>query len=169
MASDPASDRRRSTRVRLKVAIEAKGIAEPLNCEGETEVVNLHGAFISTAFALRVGMTVDVRVVLTGNVRGPRWSTSIVSSLDSVVSLWISHRTFGGFCYRQTTGRRMNWRVFPSSTSSPAQRWVSGWIVVKKGWGDSPYQPVHLLGRHVPNPHKYRVRRNLEISRNALK
>ena len=66
MASDLASDRRRSTRVRLKVAIEAKGIAEPLNCEGETEVVNLHGAFISTTIALRVGMTVDVRVVLTG-------------------------------------------------------------------------------------------------------
>ena len=66
MASDLASDRRRSTRVRLKVAIEAKGIAKPLNCEGETEVVNLHGAFISTTIALRVGMTVDVRVVLTG-------------------------------------------------------------------------------------------------------
>ena len=67
MASDlAASDRRRSTRVRLKVAIEAQGIAEPLNCEGETEIVNLHGAFISTAIALRVGITVDVRVVLTG-------------------------------------------------------------------------------------------------------
>ena len=66
MASDLASDRRRSTRVRLKVAIEAKGIAEPLNCEDETEVINLHGAFISIAIALRVGMTVDIRVVLTG-------------------------------------------------------------------------------------------------------
>lgn len=66
MPSDLASDRRRSTRVHLKVAIEAKGIAEPLNCEGETEVVNLHGAFISTAIALRVGMTVDIRVMVTG-------------------------------------------------------------------------------------------------------
>ena len=66
MASDLASDRRRSTRVRLKVAIEAKGVVERLNCEGETEVVNLHGAFVSTAIALRVGMTVDVRVMLTG-------------------------------------------------------------------------------------------------------
>jgi len=61
-----ASDRRRSTRVRLKVAIEAQGVAEPLRCEGETEVVNLHGAFISTTIPLRVGMTVDIRVVLTG-------------------------------------------------------------------------------------------------------
>ena len=66
MPSDSGRDRRRSTRVRLKVAIEAQGVAEHLNCEGETEVVNLHGAFISTAIALRVGITVDVRVVLTG-------------------------------------------------------------------------------------------------------
>jgi hypothetical protein len=66
MASDLASDRRRSTRVRLKVAIEAQGVAEHLNCEGQTEVVNLHGAFISTAIPLRVGMTVDVRVMVTG-------------------------------------------------------------------------------------------------------
>jgi hypothetical protein len=64
--SDLARDRRRSTRVRLKVAIEAKGVVEPLNCEGETVVVNLHGAFISTAIALRVGMTIDIRVVVTG-------------------------------------------------------------------------------------------------------
>jgi hypothetical protein len=68
MPSDSGRDRRRSTRVRLKVAIEAKGIAEPLNCEGETEVVNLHGAFISTAMALRVGITVDIRVAATGKL-----------------------------------------------------------------------------------------------------
>jgi PilZ domain len=66
MPSEPPRDRRRSTRIRLKVEIEAKGVAEPLTCEGKTEVVNLHGAFISTAVALRVGMTVDIRVVLTG-------------------------------------------------------------------------------------------------------
>jgi hypothetical protein len=66
MASDLAHERRRSTRVHLKVAIEAQGIAEPLNCEGETVVVNLHGAFVSTAIALRVGMTIDIHVVVTG-------------------------------------------------------------------------------------------------------
>ena len=67
MASDLASDRRRSTRVRLKVAIEAQGVAEPLNCcEGETEVVNCHGAFISTGNELRVGMRIEIHVVLTG-------------------------------------------------------------------------------------------------------
>ena len=66
MPSDLAHDRRRSTRVRLKVAIEAQGVAEPLHCEGETEVVNCHGAFVSTAIPLRVGMIVEIRVGLTG-------------------------------------------------------------------------------------------------------
>jgi len=66
MSSDAARERRRSTRVRLKVAIEAQGVADPLKCEGDTEVVDLHGAFISTAIALRVGMIVDIRVGLTG-------------------------------------------------------------------------------------------------------
>lgn len=66
MPSDQAHDRRRSTRVRLKVAIQAQGVAEPLNCEGETEVVNLHGAFIPTAIPLRVGMTIEIHVVVTG-------------------------------------------------------------------------------------------------------
>ena len=66
MPSDLAHDRRRSTRVRLKVAIQAQGVAEPLNCEGETEVVNLHGAFISTAIPLRVGMMIEIHVLVTG-------------------------------------------------------------------------------------------------------
>ena len=56
---------RRSTRVRMKVVIEVEGIGEPLSYEGETVVVNRHGALISTAVALRVGMRVAIRVVLT--------------------------------------------------------------------------------------------------------
>jgi hypothetical protein len=56
---------RRSTRVRLKVMIETKGLSEPLACEGETQVINLHGALISTAVALRVGMKIEIRVILT--------------------------------------------------------------------------------------------------------
>ena len=39
---------------------------EPLTCEGETFVVNLHGAFILTAVALRVGMKIGILVLLTG-------------------------------------------------------------------------------------------------------
>ena len=56
---------RRSTRVQLKVVIEAKGVTEPLTCDGETMVVNLHGALISTAVPLRVGMKIQVHVMTT--------------------------------------------------------------------------------------------------------
>jgi hypothetical protein len=57
---------RRSSRVPLKVVIKAQGIAEPLTCEGETIIVNLHGALISTSVALSVGMKIEIHVYLTG-------------------------------------------------------------------------------------------------------
>jgi hypothetical protein len=60
-----AHESRRSTRVRLKVLIEVEGVAEPLICEGETIVVNTHGALISTAVALRVGMRIEIEVITT--------------------------------------------------------------------------------------------------------
>jgi hypothetical protein len=66
MISKPVvRESRRSTRVRLKVAIEAHGLSEPVSCEGETIVVNLHGALILTAVALSVGMKISIRVHLT--------------------------------------------------------------------------------------------------------
>ncbi len=66
MTSKPvARESRRSTRVRLKVRIEALGMSEPLTCEGETFVVNLHGALILTAVALRVGMRIWIHVIPT--------------------------------------------------------------------------------------------------------
>jgi hypothetical protein len=34
-------------------------------CDGETITVNLHGALISTAVLLRVGMRVEIYVILT--------------------------------------------------------------------------------------------------------
>ncbi|MGC2194854.1 MAG: hypothetical protein WA628_09265 [Terriglobales bacterium] len=49
----------------MKVVIEAHGTSEPLKCEGETLVVNLHGALILTAVALRIGMEMSIRVLLT--------------------------------------------------------------------------------------------------------
>ena len=60
-----AREFRRSTRVPLKVWIEAKSVAEPLTCEGETIVVNLHGARMSTTVPLRVGMKIQIHVHLT--------------------------------------------------------------------------------------------------------
>ena len=63
MTSKPVvRDSRRSTRVCLKVAIEAHGLSEPLTCEGETIVVNLHGALILTAVALPVGMKISMHL-----------------------------------------------------------------------------------------------------------
>ena len=57
---------RRSIRVPIKLLIEAKGVAEPLTCAGETIIVNLHGALISTSVALTVGMKIEIQVFLTG-------------------------------------------------------------------------------------------------------
>ena len=39
-----AREARRGTRVRLKVKIDPRSLTEPLTCEGETLIVNLHGA-----------------------------------------------------------------------------------------------------------------------------
>lgn len=59
------SECRRSTRVPLKVVIVLEGDAESLTCDGETIVVNLHGALISTAVRLSVGMRISIHVYLT--------------------------------------------------------------------------------------------------------
>jgi phosphoribosylformylglycinamidine (FGAM) synthase PurS component len=56
---------RRSKRVRMKVRIEVQSVTEPLTCEGETITVNLHGALISTTVPLRVGMIIEIHVILT--------------------------------------------------------------------------------------------------------
>jgi hypothetical protein len=42
----PFRESRRSTRVPLRVAIAVESGAESLTCEGETVVVNLHGAVV---------------------------------------------------------------------------------------------------------------------------
>jgi len=60
-----ARESRRSTRVRMKIRIEAQDVAETLTCEGETIVVSLHGALISTIVPLRVGMGIEIHVILT--------------------------------------------------------------------------------------------------------
>lgn len=57
-------DARRSTRIRLKVMIEARGMEDPVKCEGQTQVVNLHGALIVTGIPLRVGMKIEILVVV---------------------------------------------------------------------------------------------------------
>lgn len=55
---------RRSTRIPLKVRIAIEGV-DGLTSEGETVIVNQHGAFISTSLWLSVGMRVSIHVYLT--------------------------------------------------------------------------------------------------------
>lgn len=56
---------RRSTRVPFRVGIEALGVAEPVQCRGETVVVNCHGALISTSVALQLRSRIEVLVIPT--------------------------------------------------------------------------------------------------------
>ena len=59
-------DSRRSTRVPLKVVLTVvEGGAGSRTCEGETIVVNLHGALIATAIGLSSGMGISIHVYLT--------------------------------------------------------------------------------------------------------
>ena len=58
-------EERRSTRVALKVVISAQGVSEPLQSDGETIVVNRHGALIQTSVPLRVEMRIEIHVILT--------------------------------------------------------------------------------------------------------
>jgi hypothetical protein len=58
-------DSRRSTRVPLKVVIVAQSLSEPLTCDGETIVVNRHGALISSSVQLHVGMMIEIHVIMT--------------------------------------------------------------------------------------------------------
>ena len=45
--------------------IVAQSLTEPLTCDGETIVVNRHGALISSSIPLRVGMMIEIHVILT--------------------------------------------------------------------------------------------------------
>lgn len=56
---------RRSTRVPLKVVVGMQEADESPACEGETILVNLHGALISTAIGLTIGMRIWIHVYLT--------------------------------------------------------------------------------------------------------
>ena len=56
---------RRSTLVPLKVVIAIEGEGATRTCEGETIVINLHGALISTAEGLMVGMRISLHVYVT--------------------------------------------------------------------------------------------------------
>ena len=96
MSPEPvACESRRSTRVRMKIQIKAQGVAEPLTCEGETIVVNLHGALISTTVALRVGMRIEIHIILTDKRAlarvvyvDPDWPRQCGIGLEKAQNIW---------------------------------------------------------------------------------
>lgn len=61
-----ARESRRSTRVPLKVSIAARGVDESIVCDGETIVVNRHGARITATVPLRLGLEIEITVIITG-------------------------------------------------------------------------------------------------------
>ena len=63
--SQVRSDSRRSTRVPLQIVLSARGLNERLTCDGETLVVNRHGALISSTVPLPMGMKVEIHVIIT--------------------------------------------------------------------------------------------------------
>jgi hypothetical protein len=56
---------RRSTRVPFKVVISAQGLNGRLTCDGETIIVNRHGALISSTVPLRIGLKIEIHVIIT--------------------------------------------------------------------------------------------------------
>ena len=60
---------------------------EPLSCDGETVIVNLHGALMSTAIPLRVGMRIEIHVILTD-----KRATAQVVYLDPRPAPTVRHR-----------------------------------------------------------------------------
>ena len=75
---------RRSTRVPLKVTIVVEG--QELKCEGETIVVNLHGALISVSRELEAGMRISIFVLITGK-RSPARIVSVPAPLQCAIEL----------------------------------------------------------------------------------
>jgi hypothetical protein len=65
MSQKHIGETRRSTRVPLKVVVAAHGLTEPLTCDGETIVVNRHGALISSTAPLHVGLKIEITVIIT--------------------------------------------------------------------------------------------------------
>jgi len=60
-----AGESRRSTRIAIRLVIVAHGLSELFTCDGETIVVNRHGALISSSTPLRVGMKIEIHIIVT--------------------------------------------------------------------------------------------------------
>ena len=117
---------RRSTRVPLKVAIAVESGAESLTREGETVVVNLHGALLSTTIGLSVRMRISIHVYPTDKRAKARVVYADPENTLRCGMNWNSRKTFGGCRCRSLTGMRQRpWsralkRVYPPVRCSVA-------------------------------------------------
>ena len=84
MSPERFQESRRSTRVPLKVTIEVEG--QELKCEGETIIVNLHGALIEVTAALEVGMRISIYVYITDK-RSKARVVSVPNPLQCAIEL----------------------------------------------------------------------------------
>ena len=66
MSTRVVGESRRSTRVSLQILISVLSLTEPVTCDGETIVVNRHGALISSSVPFRIGMRIAILVIPTG-------------------------------------------------------------------------------------------------------
>jgi hypothetical protein len=113
---------RRSTRVPLKVVITVEGGAESRTCEGETIVVNLHGALIATAIGLSSRMRISIHVYLTDKRAAARVVyTDPKNPLRCGIEL---------DSYQQTRQSNQQTRHDPSPISNP---WLKSTTLVKPG------------------------------------
>lgn len=95
MSTRVVGESRRSTRVPLKILINVLSLAEPLVGDGETIIVNRHGALIFSTVPLRIGMRIAILVVSTGK-RGdakvvyvdPERSRVCGIALDKPENIW---------------------------------------------------------------------------------
>lgn len=65
MSHKRVAESRRSTRVPLKVVIAARDLSASLVSDGETIVVNRHGALIFSTAPLHAGLEIEIHVIIT--------------------------------------------------------------------------------------------------------
>lgn len=99
-------DLRRSTRVPIRVHVDVQ--ATGLSFEGETIVVNLHGALVKMSGQLELGAGIIIHVQLTGKSADARVVfASRQRSFEFGIALE-SRRTFGVFLSRQQIGPKIS-------------------------------------------------------------
>jgi hypothetical protein len=103
--SCPFHNSRRSTRVPVKVGIEVLRGTESIRCEGQTIIVNLHGALILTSQPLSAGSNISIHVPLTDKRANARVVYVDLRTPYVVALSWMRRGTSGGSHCRLTIGK----------------------------------------------------------------